>query len=136
MANAILLRTFFQHFELRTPTHRMATVNKLEADCKQLGVVITPEIQQHIDAAQESMKRADAAGSDRAALVRASMESLRDSLRAAELLSLARARSIIERNTVRTGFLFGCNGFGLAEGRRAGSTAIVPENRGASRPTA
>ena len=44
------------------------------------------------------------------------MESLRDSLWAAELLSLARARSIIERNTVRSGFLFGCNGFGLAAG--------------------
>ncbi|MGD0157075.1 MAG: endo-1,4-beta-xylanase [Terracidiphilus sp.] len=95
---------------------RMATVRKLEDDCKQLGVVIAPEIQQRIDAAQAGLTRADAAGSDRTAQVRASMESLRDSLWAAELLSLARARTIIERNTVRTGFLFGCNGFGLAEG--------------------
>jgi len=95
---------------------RMATVRKLEADCKQTGVVIPPETQQRIDAAQASLKRAEAAGADRTAQVRASMESLRDSLWAGELLSLARARTIIERNTARTGFLFGCDGFGLAAG--------------------
>jgi endo-1,4-beta-xylanase len=95
---------------------RMATVRKLEEDCKQLGVVITPEVQHRIDSAQASLKRADAAGSDRSAQVHASMESLRDSLWAAELLSLARARTVIERSSARTGFLFGCNGFGLAAG--------------------
>ncbi len=95
---------------------RMATVRKVEADCKQVGVVISPETQQRIDAAQASLKRAETAGDDRTALVRASMESLRDSLWAGEMLVLARAKAAIERRPVRNGFLFGCNGFGLAAG--------------------
>jgi endo-1,4-beta-xylanase len=95
---------------------RLATVRKAEADCKQLGVVISPATQQRIDAAQSSLKRAEAAGDDRTAQVRASMESLRDSLWAGEILVLARARAAIERRPARTGFLFGCNGFGLAAG--------------------
>ncbi len=95
---------------------RMATVRRVEADCKQLGVVISPQTQQRIDAAQSSLKRAEAARDDRTAQVRASMESLRDSLWAGEMLVLARAKAAIERRPARTGFLFGCNGFGLAAG--------------------
>ncbi len=95
---------------------RMATVRRVEADCKQLGVLISPQTQQRIDAAQSSLKRAEAARDDRTAQVRASMESLRDSLWAGEMLVLARAKAAIERRPARTGFLFGCNGFGLAAG--------------------
>ncbi len=95
---------------------RMATVRKVEADCKQLGVAISPETQQRIESAQSSLVRAEAAPADRTAQVRASMESLRDSLWAGEMLVLARARAAIERRQARTGFLFGCNGFGLAGG--------------------
>src|SRR5580704_7923335 len=93
---------------------RMATVRKVGADCKKLGVVITPETQQRIDSAQASLTRAEAAGSDRTAQVRASMESLRDSLWAGEMLVIGRARNAIARRSPRKGFLFGCNGFGLA----------------------
>ncbi|MGA7342659.1 MAG: hypothetical protein WBX18_18800, partial [Terracidiphilus sp.] len=95
---------------------RMATVRKVEADCRQSGVVISPETQKRIDAAQSSLASAEAAEADRTAQVRASMESLRDSLWAGEMLVLARARTAIERRPPRTGFLFGCNGFGLAPG--------------------
>src|ERR1035437_2867664 len=95
---------------------RTATVRKVEAECRQSGVVISPEIQQRIDAAQSSLARAAAARADRTAQVRASMESLRDSLWAGEMLVVARARAAIERREPRTGFLFGCNGFGLAPG--------------------
>lgn len=95
---------------------RMATVRKVEADSKQLGAIISPETQQRIDAAQASLTRAERAGPDRTAQVRASMESLRDSLWAGEMLVLARARATIARRRWRHGFLFGCNGFGLAPG--------------------
>jgi len=95
---------------------RMATVRRVEADCKQLGVDISPETQQRIDAAQASLTRAEAAGADRKTQVRASMESLRDSLWAGEMLVMARARTAITRRLPRKGFLFGCNGFGLASG--------------------
>jgi len=95
---------------------RMATVRRVEADCKQLGVDISPETQQRIDAAQASLTRAEAAGADRTTQVRASMESLRDSLWAGEMLVMARARTAITRRLPRKGFLFGCNGFGLASG--------------------
>src|SRR5215469_15132241 len=57
---------------------RMATVRGIEADCKRLGVVISSETQQRIEAAQASLVRAEQAGTDRTAQVRASMESLRD----------------------------------------------------------
>jgi endo-1,4-beta-xylanase len=95
---------------------RMATVRRVEADCKRLGVAILPETQQRIDAAQASLSRAEAAGSNRTTQVRASMESLRDSLWAGEMLVIARARTAIARRLPRQGFLFGCNGFGLAPG--------------------
>jgi len=95
---------------------RMATVRRVEADCKQLGVDISPETQQRIDAAQASLTRAEAAGADRKTQVRASMESLHDSLWAGEMLVMARARTAITRRLPRKGFLFGCNGFGLASG--------------------
>jgi hypothetical protein len=95
---------------------RMATVRKVETDCRQSGVVISPETQKRIDAAQSSLTRAGDAGADRAAQARASMESLRDSLWAGEMLVLARASAAIEHREPRTGFLFGCNGFGLAPG--------------------
>jgi endo-1,4-beta-xylanase len=95
---------------------RMASVRKVEADCKQKGVVISPQTQQRIDAAQSGLKRAELAGGDRTAQVRASMESLRDSLWAGEMLVLARAKAAIERRPARSGFLFGCNGFGLSAG--------------------
>lgn len=95
---------------------RMAGVRRVESDCKQLGVVISPETQQRIDAAQASLRRAEQADIDRAAQVRASMESLRDSLWAGEMLVMARARNVIARRLPRKGFLFGCNGFGLAPG--------------------
>jgi hypothetical protein len=95
---------------------RMATVRNVEADCKQSGVVISTETQGRIDAAQSGLRRAEASGADRTAQVRASMESLRDSLWAGEMLVLARARTAIERRIPRNGFLFGCNGFGLAPG--------------------
>lgn len=95
---------------------RMATVRKVETDCRQSGVVIPPETQKRIDTAQSSLARAEVAGRDKTAQVRASMESLRDSLWAGELLVLARARAAIEHRPPRAGFLFGCNGFGLAPG--------------------
>lgn len=95
---------------------RMATVRRVEADSKQLGAIISPETQQRIDAAQASLTRAERAGTDRTAQVRASMESLRDSLWAGEMLVIARARAAIARRRWRQGFLFGCNGFGLAPG--------------------
>ena len=94
----------------------MATVRKVEADCKKLGVVISPETQQRIDSALASLTRAEAARTDRTAQVRASMESLRDSLWAGEMLVISRAQNAIAKRLPRKGFLFGCNGFGLAQG--------------------
>ena len=95
---------------------RMATVRRLVTECGQRGVAISPETQHRIDSAQASLDRAEAAGADRTAQVRASMESLRDSLYAGEMLVVARAQHAIARQPARHGFLFGCNGFGLAAG--------------------
>jgi len=95
---------------------RMATVRKLVKECGQRGVAISPETQHRIDSAQAALERAEAAGSDRTAQVRASMESLRDSLYAGEMLVVARAEHAIAHQPARYGFLFGCNGFGLAAG--------------------
>jgi len=95
---------------------RMATVRKLVTECGQMGVAISPETQHRIDSAQASLDRAGAAGADRTAQVRASMESLRDSLYAGEMLVVARAQHAIAHQPARNGFLFGCNGFGLAAG--------------------
>lgn len=95
---------------------RMATVRKLVTECGQLGVSISPENQRRIDSAQAALDRATAAGADRTTQVRASMESLRDSLYAGEMLVIARAQHAIARQPARPGFLFGCNGFGLAAG--------------------
>ncbi len=95
---------------------RMATVQRVAADCKQLGVVISPATQRRIDSAQAALDRAEKAGADRTALVLASMESFRDSLYAGEMLVHARAEHAIANQPTRPGFLFGCNGFGLASG--------------------
>jgi GH35 family endo-1,4-beta-xylanase len=90
---------------------RMVTVRKLAADCAKQNVDISPDLQHRIDAAGASLKRAEAAKSDQAALVRYSNESLHDSLWAGDLLCFARAQARIVRNGARPGFLFGCNGF-------------------------
>jgi hypothetical protein len=90
---------------------RMATVRELAAECAKQNVDISPDLQRRIDAACASLKSAEAAGSDQAALVRHSNESLRDSLWAGDLLCFARAQARIVRNGARPGFLFGCNGF-------------------------
>jgi GH35 family endo-1,4-beta-xylanase len=90
---------------------RMATVRNLAADCAKQSVDISPDLQRRIDAAGASLKRAQAAKGDQAALVRYSNESLRDSLWAGDLLCFARAKARIARSGARPGFLFGCNGF-------------------------
>ncbi|MGC1461550.1 MAG: hypothetical protein WA802_05070, partial [Terracidiphilus sp.] len=89
---------------------RMATVRKLAADCAKQNVAISPVLQRRIDDADASLKRAEAAKGDQAALVRYSNESLRESLWAGDLLCFARAQARIVRNGARPGFLFGANG--------------------------
>lgn len=93
---------------------RMESVRKVLADCRKLGVDISPETQQRIKSAEEALGRAEASVTDRIAQVRVSMDSLRDSLFAGEMLVVARAQHAIARRPSRHGFLFGCNGFGLA----------------------
>ncbi len=95
---------------------RFATVRTLAAECTRAGVTVSSEAQTRIDSARAALDRAEAARSDRTAQVRASMESLRDSLWAGEMLVVARARHAIDRQSGRPGFLFGCNGFALASG--------------------
>ena len=95
---------------------RMATVRRVAADCKQLGVDISPETQRRIDSAQAALDRAEKAGADHTTQVQESMESFRDSLYAGEMLVMARAQHAIATQLARPGFLFGCNGFGLASG--------------------
>ena len=95
---------------------RMATVRKLGTECGALGVTISPETRRRIDSAQVVLDRATGASADRTAQARASMESLRDSLYAGEMLVVARAQRAIARQAARPGFLFGCNRFGLASG--------------------
>jgi len=90
---------------------RMATVRKLAAECAKLNVTLPAELVHRIDAAGASLERADAAKADRTALVRHSMESLRESLWAGDMLVFARAQARIARQGARPGFLFGCNGF-------------------------
>ena len=95
---------------------RMATVRRMAADCNRLGVVISPETQRRIDTAQAALDRAEKAEADRATRVQESMKSFGDSLYAGEMLVLARAQRAIANQFIRPGFLFGCDGFGLASG--------------------
>jgi hypothetical protein len=103
---------------------RMATVRKLVTECGALGVTISPETRRRIDSAQIVLDRATGASADRTAQARASMESLRVSVYASEMLVVARAQRAIARQAARPGFLFGCNRFGLASGYPGGSQPI------------
>jgi len=89
---------------------RMATVRRLATDCARLNIALPPELRHRIEAAQASLERADTA-KDRVARVRHSMESLRESLWAGDMLVFARAQARVARQGTRPGFLFGCNGF-------------------------
>lgn len=97
---------------------RLATVRKLAAECAKLNITLSPELRRRIDAAQAALDLADAARSDRAALVRHSMDSLRESLWAGDMLVFARAQQRIARQGARPGFLFGCNGFDMTSSAR------------------
>jgi len=95
---------------------RLATVRRLNDDCRKLSVVVPPATERRIAAAAELLQKADAERQNQAACARTAMESLRESLWAGEELVVERARQRISKQPPRPGFLFGCNAFDFATG--------------------
>lgn len=91
---------------------RLATVRKLLDECRRAGLSISAAAQGRADDAEALLKKAEAASGGRAEVARWSMESLRESLWAGEMIVLERARQQIERQGPRPGFLFGAAAFG------------------------
>jgi endo-1,4-beta-xylanase len=90
---------------------RLATVRKLEQECSREGISVSPEVQRRAETAAGLLNKCTNAPGGPPEIARLSMESLRESLWAGELLVLDRARQRIERRGARPGFLFGCNAF-------------------------
>lgn len=95
---------------------RLDTVRKLLGECRRAGLSISAAAQRRANDAEALLKKADSA-EGRAEVTRWSMESLRESLWAGEMIVLERARQQIERQGPRPGFLFGAAAFGARSGR-------------------
>jgi endo-1,4-beta-xylanase len=87
---------------------RLATVTRMSEEHRASGVAANTAVQQRMASARELLRKAETQRSDEPACARLSMESLRESLWAGEILVLEAARHRIARQGPRPGFLFGC----------------------------
>jgi GH35 family endo-1,4-beta-xylanase len=90
---------------------RLTTVHKLYKECRQAGLSISAEAQHRAAEAERLLKKGEEFSADQRAMAQWSMESLRESLWAGEMVVFERARQLIKRHGPRLGFLFGCNAF-------------------------
>jgi endo-1,4-beta-xylanase len=91
---------------------RLATVRRLQDECREEGLSVSPAASARADEAERLLKAAQALAGNPAAAARPAMESLRESLWAGEMIVVERARQRIAHRGPRPGFLFGCNAFG------------------------
>ncbi len=90
---------------------RLATIKKKIDECEKLGIRPSPDFMKRFLAAEQFFEKCnDAKGNDKT-VVKWSMESLRESLYAGEMIVIEKAKYIIEQRGQRSGFLFGCNAF-------------------------
>jgi len=94
---------------------RWATVSSLIEECRRSGVIVSAAAHRRAGAADALLRQAATLASDQAAMAKAAMESLRESLWAGEMIVLERAQQAIAQRGPRPGFLFGCNAFQYPE---------------------
>ncbi|MBI3666334.1 MAG: endo-1,4-beta-xylanase [Acidobacteria bacterium] len=101
----------FLNFEFAAD--RLATVRRLAEECRRSGIEISAAALRRTEQAEALLKKATAARPDQRAAARWSIESLRESLWAGEMIVIGRAEQLIARHGARPGFLFGANAFGF-----------------------
>lgn len=106
-------KTLLLNYEFATD--RLATVHRLMEECRKLSVNLSSSTLKRVTAAEKYMASAKESGSDEIAVCRWSMESLRESLWAGEMIVKERAQQVVSKRGARPGFLFGCNGFQYAD---------------------
>jgi endo-1,4-beta-xylanase len=90
---------------------RLTTTGRLIDECKKEGISISSAALLRVNEAEKLLKRSEENKNDEQTLLKWSMESLRESLWAGEMIVLQRAQQRISRQEKRKGFLFGCNTF-------------------------
>jgi len=90
---------------------RLATLHRLMKACKSEGIKLSQEVMNRVALSEKSFSQCDEVKGDDAAVAKWSMESLRESLYAGEMVVVERAKQRIEQRGVRPGFMFGCNAF-------------------------
>lgn len=90
---------------------RYATVTRLAKECAGDGIELSSGAKERINSAEKYLKQCEVNKSNDKAVAEWSMQSLRESLYAGEMVVLERARHRISKNGPRPGFLFGCNAF-------------------------
>lgn len=99
----------FLNYEFAVDRH--ATVTRLARECAGEGIELSNKVKERIDSSEKYLKQLEESKSNDKAVAKWSMESLRESLYAGEMIVLERAQHRITKNGPRPGFLFGCNAF-------------------------
>ena len=100
------------NFSLEAAESRAAAVSAAEQRFSAMGSEFSSEYGERMSKARELLEGARAKKSDEVACAKLAMASLAESLHAGEMLVVEHARCRIAASPTRTGFLFGCNGFG------------------------
>jgi endo-1,4-beta-xylanase len=101
--------TLFLNYEFAAD--RLATIHKLTEECRNSGIKLTSGTLKRITSAERSFEQARQASGDDKAVTKWTMESLRESLYAGEMIVVERAQQLIQEKGARPGFMFGCNAF-------------------------
>ena len=101
--------TLFLNYEFAAD--RLATIHRLTEECRQSGIKLSSETWERITLAERFFSQTNQVADDDKALTKWTMESLRESLYAGEMIVVERAKQLIERKGGRPGFMFGCNAF-------------------------
>lgn len=112
-ADAVVGRTL--NFALEAAESRVAAVARAEERFGQQGTAPSSGYRERMARAQELLADARTKEKDQTACAKVAMTSLAHSMHAGELLVVEHARALIAASPKRTGFLFGCNGFGYPE---------------------
>jgi endo-1,4-beta-xylanase len=90
---------------------RLATIHTMMEDCRKMNIELSPDLLKRIASAEKFFALAKEVKSDDKTIVKWTMESLRESLYAGEMLVIEKAKHTIKSRGTRPGFMFGCNAF-------------------------
>jgi len=90
---------------------RLATVTRHAEECRSSGINLSSKVLERITAAEKDFAQCKKAIGDDQVAAKWTMESLRESLYAGEMIVIERAQHQIEKRGARPGFLYGCNAF-------------------------